>query len=363
MTLPAKPKLHNGFKITENLFIKKRIERAFFVEIYELSDNNFLYLIINQQPDQIEHKVKNLNHIRIKIDNSELLGIIEPVHSLEKIANIIERLNYNRGFASVAGMQGLKQLLTRDIIRPLLNPEEYHKFKLSIPNGILLYGPPGCGKTFIVRKLAEELNYHFIEVHHRDITSPFIHESASKIVEIFEKAKINAPTIIFFDEIEGIVPKRENLESTSHYKQEEVNEFLRQLNDAGKHNILVVGATNMPQLIDPAILRSGRMDKRIYVSPPDLEARKELFKLYLIERPHTKTINFDKLAKISEGFSCSDIEFVVSESARVAIDQDKSEIDEEILEEEIVRSSASITLEEIEQYKKFSDIDRTPYIQ
>jgi transitional endoplasmic reticulum ATPase len=363
MTFQAKPKLYNGFKIADNLFIKKRIERAYFVEIYELSDNNFLYLIMNRQPEQIEHKVKNLNHIRIKIDDSELLGIIVPAHSVEKISNIIERLDYNRGFACVAGMHGLKQLLIRDIIRPILNPEEYQKFKLSIPNGILLYGPPGCGKTFIVRKLAEELNYHFIEVNHQDISSSFIHESASKIAEIFEKGKINAPTIIFFDEIEGIVPKRENLGSISQYKQEEVNEFLRQLNDAGKHNILVVGASNMPHLIDPAILRSGRIDKKIYVPLPDLEARKELFKLYLVDRPHVKTINFNKLATISDGFTCSDIEFIVSESARVAIDQNKSEIDEEIIETEIVRSSASITLEEIEQYKKFDDNDRTTYIQ
>ena len=171
-------------------------------------------------------------------------------------------------------MHDLKQLFVKDVIRPLANPEKYEHFKLAMPNGILLYGPPGCGKTFIVRKLAEEMSYSFFEIKHSDIASPYIHGSTGKISKLFDRARLNAPAIVFVDEIEGIMPKRENLSENMQFKQEEINEFLMQLNDAGKNKILVIAASNRPHLIDTALLRSGRMDKRIFVSPPDFDARR-----------------------------------------------------------------------------------------
>ena len=353
-----KPILPNQYQINNNIFIHHRLDRAFFTEIYKLSNEQFLYLFINQKPDDIEKRLKNFNTIRILVKNDEYLGIISSQYSLAYLSNILDRLNCNRGFACVAGMEPLKQLLFRDVIQPLLNPERYLKFKLSIPNGILLFGPPGCGKTFIVRKLAEELNFYFFEVKHVDVASPYIHESASKIASVFEKAKINSPSIVFIDEIEGLVPKRENLESTAHYKQEEVNEFLRQLNDAGKNSILIVGATNRPELIDTAILRSGRMDKRVYVPPPDFQARKDLFKMYIEERPHAENIDFEKLSRMTEGFVCSDIELIVTEAVRTVIDEDKSSISQQILEYEILKSVPSISKEELGKYRRFADLER-----
>src|SRR5207237_70861 len=119
--------------------------------------------------------------------------------------------------------------------------------------------------------------------------------------KLFEIAKLKAPSLVFIDEIEGLIPKRESLGSEMQYKQEEVNEFLMQLNDAGKNNILVVAATNRPQLIDTALLRAGRMDKRIFVPPPDYEARTDLFKLFLSDRP-TAEIDYEALAKLSDNF-------------------------------------------------------------
>ena len=148
------------------------------------------------------------------------------------------------------------------------------------------------------------------------------------------------------------------MESTAHYKQEEVNEFLKQLNDAGKNNILIVGATNRPELIDSAILRSGRMDKRIFVPPPDSDARKELFRIYLTERPHAEDIDYNRLSKMTDGFVCSDIELIVTEASRTAIDENKTLIDQRMLEREILKSVPSLSKEDLAKYHRFTELER-----
>src|SRR3990167_8496250 len=319
MTTPTKPILHNGFKVRDNLAIKSRIERIFFTEVYELSDGKFLYLFTNMRPEEVIDRGKKYDVVTINHEEKKYLGVIINVHSHEKITDIIYNLTTLRGFDCVAGMQELKALLISEVIEPLKNPEKYQKFKLSIPNGILLYGPPGCGKTFIVKKLSEQLNYNFIEMNPSSIATPYIHGAVNNIAKIFEIAKLKAPSIIFIDEIEGLIPKREDLGSHADTRKEEINEFLLQLNNAGENKILVVGATNRPHIIDSAILRSGRMDKRIYVGPPDFEAREEMFKLCLSGRPFDRNINFKKLAKMTENYVSSDIELIVTESARTAV--------------------------------------------
>ncbi len=264
------------------------------------------------------------------------MGVIVDIHSKSKLFAIKEDLTVAKGFECVAGMQELKNLLTTDVINPLRNPEKFKKFKVSIPNGIILYGPPGCGKTFIVRKLAEELGYNFFEVKHSDLATPYIHGSVSNIGKVFSIAKQNAPAVVFFDEISGLVPDRKYLHESSSHKEEEIDEFLMQLNDAADNHILVVGATNYIERIDPAILRPGRFDKKIYVSPPDFEARKSLFKVGLANRPHDKNIDFEHLASLTDEFTCADIiEDVVESAARVAANLDKTWIDQKLLEEQI----------------------------
>lgn len=355
MANSTKPLLYNGFELSSGVTIVKRVEKVFFTEVYELSDGKYLYLFTNLKLSEVKGHKDQL--IKVEYGGNEYLGLITDTHSHDNVTDIIDGLTQLRGFDAVAGMGDLKKLLLNDVIRPLLHPEKYEKFKLSVPNGILLYGPPGCGKTFIIRKLAEELGYNFVEVKHSDIASSYIHGTVGKVGRLFEMAKAKAPSIIFIDEIEGLIPKRESLSSEFQHKQEEVNEFLMQLNDAGKNKILVVAATNRPHLIDTALLRAGRMDKRIMVPPPDLEAREELFKLFLSERP-TKDIDYKRLAELTEYYVSADIELIATEAAREAVNQDKDYIDQETIESTIKQTSPSILEDEIEYYKQFAHMER-----
>ena len=164
MTIQNKPTLHNGFKIKKDVLVVRRIEKLYFTEIYELSDDDFLYLFTNLIHEDIVNESRKKDLLKIKYGDKSYLGLIVKEHSNEKITSVIEDLTILKGFQSVAGMRKLKELLLKDVINPLLQPERFKKFKVSIPNGVLLYGPPGCGKTFIVRKLAEELKYKYYEI-------------------------------------------------------------------------------------------------------------------------------------------------------------------------------------------------------
>jgi SpoVK/Ycf46/Vps4 family AAA+-type ATPase len=230
------------------------------------------------------------------------------------------RLSPFGGFKKIAGMKKLKELLFEEIIQPIRNPGPYKIYQISIPNGILLYGPPGCGKTFIARQLAEELDYYFLEISPSEIASPFIHDSVLKIRGIFDDAERHAPSIIFIDEFEAFVPSRSSLGGHQQFKSEEVNEFLYHLNECSNKGIIIIAATNEPEIIDNAILRTGRFDKLIYVEPPDLDARKDLIKIYLDNRPQT-SIDFEMIAQSLEGYSCSDVKNIIDESARAAMKQ------------------------------------------
>ena len=266
--------------------------------------------------------------------------------------DVPEIIDEGRGFDDVAGLDELKETLKNDVIDALLEPEKYREFGLTIPNGLLLYGPPGCGKTFIAEKLSEEISFNYLFTNPSDLGSKFIHGSQEKISALFKEAKENAPTIIFFDELDAMMPERDDL--THHGYTSSVNEFLAQMTNCSKHGIMVIGATNRPQKIDKAILRTGRMDKIVYVPPPDKKAREKIFEIELSNRPVDLGIDYDKLAVTTTGFVASDIVFVVDEAARYALRND-SKIEQNVLEDIISNTRPSLNEEQLLHYESIKD--------
>jgi AAA+ superfamily predicted ATPase len=255
-----------------------------------------------------------------------------------------------QGLDKVAGMHVLKDLLRREVVAPIRNPEPFRKYGLSIPNGILLYGPPGCGKTYIARQLAEELGHYFVEIIPSEVASPFIHGSVIKIRDLFDTAAEHAPAVVFIDEFEALVPSRETLGGFQDYKSSEVNEFLAHLNGCSEKNIFIIAATNQPQKIDAAVRRTGRLDKLIYVGPPDEEARREMLALHLQGRPVADSLNLRALADVLERYSASDLRFLVDEAARDALAKNE-EITYESFRTAMAKVPASITPQTESQYQ------------
>jgi transitional endoplasmic reticulum ATPase len=253
-----------------------------------------------------------------------------------------------QGFSAISGMQELKDILATDVIRALEEKELYESYGVTIPNGMLLYGPPGCGKTFIAERFAEEVGFNYMQLKPSDLKSKYVNETEEKIGAIFKEAAQNAPTTIFIDEIDAIVPNRES--DLHHMYASAVNEILVQMSNCSERGIFVIAASNRPDMVDPAVLRTGRVDKIIYLPPPDREARKAMFKLYLSSRPVDLGVNYDELADRTENYVSSDIKFIVDEASRQAL-KSKERINQVILTSVIEASQPSVSLVELEKYQ------------
>jgi len=256
------------------------------------------------------------------------------------------------GFFAIAGMSELKKLLQTDVIDIIRNPEEYQKHGLGLPNGLLLYGPPGCGKTFFAERFAEEAGYSFRKVIASDLASIYVHGTQEKIGKIFEEARQNAPSILYFDEFDAMTRDRDN---TSHSYGSEVNEFLSQLDNIGDSGVFVIGSTNKPQLIDKAVLRAGRLEKHFYIPPPDFEARRAMFEIYLKERPLDFGIDYEKLATLTENYVSGDIKLIVDEASRKTIREKSKRITMETLEFVIHHQKPTISLDILKKFEKIRD--------
>lgn len=255
-----------------------------------------------------------------------------------------------KGFEDIAGMSELKETLNKQVVFVIRNKEVAEEYKITPPNGMLLYGPPGCGKTFFAEKFAEETGFNYLLVKSSDLASSYVHGSQEKIRQLFDQAEKNSPIVVCFDEFDALVPDR----SWNNVSSEEVNEFLSQMNNCSKRGIFIVATSNRPDKIDPAVLRTGRIDKMVYVPLPDFEARKEMFAIHLKGRPQVERINLDELAKKTEGYIASDIAYIVNDSAMVAAFT-RTKITEDHLSTSIQNTHPSVR---VDVMKTYDDIRR-----
>ena len=253
------------------------------------------------------------------------------------------------GFAAIAGMEELKNQLREEVIEPLYHPEEYRRYGVTIPNGMLLYGPPGCGKTFFAKHFAEEVGFNFMCITPATLKSRYVNATQENIAKMFKDAEEKAPTIIFIDEINELVPNRES--NVHEMSRSAVNEMLAQMDRTGEKGIFIIGATNYPHTIDPAILRAGRLDKKYYVGVPDMKARKALFELYLKNRPYDFGLDYEELASLTENYVSADIQLIVNDASRAALKR-HSRITMGLLRSAVEETRPSLSLGELERYQE-----------
>ncbi|MCB0742356.1 MAG: AAA family ATPase [Ignavibacteriae bacterium] len=327
----------------EDAVIEERKKPLKFSSVTDQQTQNIINKALQPNAESRFNSVKDL----IKSINGEME--VQQLSSPQEVSKPkLKEIKKGKGFSAIAGMQELKDTIQLDVIDALNEKERYAEYGLTIPNGMLLYGPPGCGKTFFAERMAEEIGFNFYQLKPSDIQSKYVNESQEKIKNLFDEARENAPSIIFIDELDAVVPNRDN-SNINHMNTSAVNEFLAQMNNCGDDGIFIIGATNRPNSIDPAILRAGRLDKVIYLPPPDLEARELMFKLYLEKRPREVGLNYSELAKATENYVSSDIKFLCDEASRKALKL-KSRISKEILLDTINNNKPSIKLDELQSY-------------
>jgi len=258
----------------------------------------------------------------------------------------------------IGGYEDVKKEIREYIELPLKNKDVALRYGLRPPKGILLFGPPGCGKTLMMKALANETKLNFIYVNISDIMSKWYGESEARLRELFNNARKNSPCILFFDEIDTIGVKRESHTGDS-VTPRLLSLMLSEID--GLHSddgVIIVGSTNVPQMLDKALLRAGRFDKLIYVGAPDKRARKQILQIHCKGKPLADDVDFDRLADITERYSGADLANLCQEAARkVAAEVLEKGADRKITMDDFIelikKYKPSITLQMIEDYEKF----------
>ena len=241
------------------------------------------------------------------------LRMVQP-SAMREVLVEIPRVKWDE----VGGLENVKSALKEAVEWPLDNPEAFKRLGITPPKGILMYGPPGCGKTHIVKALANETGTNFISVKGPEMFSKWVGESERRLRDIFRKARQVAPAIIFFDEIDSMAPRRGGGQG-SRVSEQLVSQLLTEMSGVESlEGVVVVAATNRPDMIDPALMRPGRFDKLIYVPAPDYETRQEILNIHTKEMP-MKKINLDDIVKNTEGYSGADLEALVKEAGLAAL--------------------------------------------
>lgn len=341
------------------------------IDLDELSDNTHGYVGADLASLAREAAMNALREIlpEIKLEDKRI-----PSETLEKLE--VDRENFRSArqqvepsamrevlvqvpdtpWKDIGGLEETKQQLKEAVEWPLKRPEAFEKVGIEAPHGILLYGPPGTGKTMLARAVATESDSNFISVKGPELLSKWVGESEKAVRETFKKARQAAPTVIFFDEIDAMVPKRGRRDAGSQVGERVISQLLTEIDGLEDlENVIVIGATNRPDLVDPALLRPGRFDRVMMVSAPDKEARKEIFKIHTRETPLADDVDLESLAAKTEGYSGADIAAVCKEAGMLALRKDieTETVEKSHFEKALKSVGPSITDDIIDTYQEF----------
>ena len=344
----------NDLQIIERLQAERERQlRIPVLDLFEL-DEQLLNIVRKALSPEIEDRFQSSEEFIKALNGDIKIEKFQPKQKIKegetKETSIPQRVAKGEGFVAIAGMEDLKELLKREVIDVILNPEEYARYGLTIPNGMLLYGPPGCGKTFFAKHFAEEVGFNYMEVKPSTLKSKWVNATQENIGKMFAEAEENAPTIIFIDEMNELVPNRDN-GNVHEMSLGAVNEMLAQMDRTGEKGIFIIGATNYPNMIDPAILRAGRLDKKYYLAPPDKKARELMLKMYLEKRPYDFGIDYEHLADLTQNFVSADLKLIVDDASRLALVK-RTKITQRLLEEVIASTKPSLSDKELQKYER-----------
>ncbi|MFP4188341.1 MAG: CDC48 family AAA ATPase, partial [Halobacteriales archaeon] len=263
-------------------------------------------------PEMIDRMVVNEN------DFKKALREVEP-SAMREVLVELPQVTWNE----VGGLNEERQEVGEAIEWPLSSPEKFERMGIEPPKGVLLYGPPGTGKTLMAKAVANETGANFISVRGPQLLSKWVGESEKAIRQTFRKARQVAPCVIFFDELDSLAPSRSG-GGESRVSERVVNQLLTELDGLEElEDVMVVAATNRPDMIDPALLRSGRFDRLVLLGAPDEDERREILDIHTRDVPLDDNVNLDEIAEITEGYVGSDLETIAREAALIALREDE----------------------------------------
>ena len=284
-----------------------------------------------------------------KEDFENALKMVEP-SAMREVSIEIPKVKWD----DIGGLEKVKESLKEMVEWPLNDPQSFERMGITPPRGILMYGPPGCGKTLLAKAVANESGANFISVKGPELLSKWFGESEQRIRELFRRARQVAPSIIFLDEVDSMIPKR-GLQHGTHATESVVSQLLTEISGLEElKNVVVVAATNRPDMIDPALLRPGRIDRFVLIPAPDEKARLEILKVHTKNMP-LKQVDLKILAKKTEGLSGADLESMCREAAMNALRENmkSKEIKLKHFEAALKETVPSATREVVDYYSKF----------
>ncbi len=294
-----------------------------------------------------------LDKIMIKAsDFEEALKVVRPSAMREVLVE-----TPNIGWNDIGGLDKTKQSLKEAVEWPIKHPESFKRLGIRPPRGILLYGPPGTGKTLLAKAVAKESEANFIHVKGPSLLSMWVGKSEEGVRKVFERARQVSPCVVFFDEIDSLATRR-GMENGSNVTDRVLNQLLAEVDGLeGLEDVTIIGATNRPDMLDPALLRPGRFDRVILVDVPDAESREKIFEVHMKNTPVDKGVKIADLVKQTDGFVGADIDGLVREAAMTALRRDISTgtVTKDDFDEAFKKVRASVSPETAKRYKKIED--------